>query len=794
MSSGFRNVFERLAYSDTQSSAMKKRWARNEFESPSPSVRSSARSVYTHSSRSVRAGDHSVFDRLAGTETYATSSMKDRTERPRPSSTPRKTSNAFFERLATTETFASAMMKGLISQEELNLRSPDRERDSSTGRSVRSASSAKSAKSAKSARSMRTSVTTSSFFERMSKAQTVSSASKKGQFTDRSPRYGGLPPSPMIQQRASPSTFERLYKSDTSKSSASRQNKNVMSSSPTAYSSRFSQSHSPSHTSPYAHRPSSAYSSEFKSSMQPSVAPRVRPSSASGRPRSALKSSQRPPAINTSRSSISPRPQKMALSPSLDTSIQMKKSHALPPAAKSPAVTASKKTPISEVKKPTPREALVFESDDELSFGDESEASFNDRKDQPQDAGKDLEKSGMTGLSTSFAAASVTNEEDDYDASETNEEEDHDASVANEDEDHYASVPNEEDYHEEEEADHYSNHNNYADDDSFDELDEVLADTYDQEEPVIPTESNDYSQQEYMNSDQDGHEDDVDDSPAFEEHEEDNYDSKLENESHHSEQMKQDLAEPEDMSDDGLSVGSDASDDEWLGSPSQDNNKQNESQNDEEQRNQNGLQFYEAEDDQSDSIQVTKMTSVGVENVDSLDLVMADTSVDGDEETAYEDHSYATEDKVELHDEPSEMVTEDDYKLPTYKLLKSEKYHPEYGFEVQDTDELYLTETLQAWEQGEISNHEIAVLIIEAFFERDFENGEHWEVDAGTARDLEEDEGGGADLEGRAFVVKRQARLDWNDLYSVAAAKGTIIIYPEKKEVRVENYSYFVAG
>jgi hypothetical protein len=474
----------------------------------------------------------------------------------------------------------------------------------------------------------------------------------------------------------------------------------------------------------------------------------------------------------------------MTLSASLDTSIQMKKSHALStPAAKSPAVTASKKSPISEVKKPTPRDALVFESDDELSFGDESEESFNDRKDQPQDAGKDLEKSGMTGLSTSFAAASVTNEEEDYDASETHEEEDYDASETHE-----------EDYHEEKEADHYSNHNNYADDDSFDELDEVLADTYDQEEPVVPTESYDYSQQEHMNSDQDGHENDVDDSPAFEKHEEENYDSKSENESHPSEQMKQDLAEPEDMSDDGLSVGSDASDDEWLGSPSQDNNKQDESQNDDEQRNQNGVQFYEDEDDQSDSIEEKKMTSVGVENADSLDIVMADTSVDGDEETAYEDHSYATEDKVELHDEPSEMATEDDYKLPTYKLLKSEKYHPEYGFEVQDTDELYLTETLQAWEQGEISNHEIAVLIIEAFFERDFENGEHWEVDAGTARDLEEDEGGGADLEGRAFVVKRQARLDWNDLYSVAAAKGTIIIYPEKKEVRVENYSYFVAG
>jgi len=131
---------------------------------------------------------------------------------------------------------------------------------------------------------------------------------------------------------------------------------------------------------------------------------------------------------------------------------------------------------------------------------------------------------------------------------------------------------------------------------------------------------------------------------------------------------------------------------------------------------------------------------------------------------------------------------------PKYKIIKSEKYHPEYGFEEVRPDEIFLTETLLAFEDGEISNQEMAVLLIEALFEKNFENGDHWEVDAGTARDLEEDEGGGGDLEGRAFVVKRQARLDWNDLYSVAAAKGSIIVCPDENEIRVENYSYFVAG
>jgi hypothetical protein len=457
----------------------------------------------------------------------------------------------------------------------------------------------------------------------------------------------------------------------------------------------------------------------------------------------------------------------------VDLSVQMKKSHTVSPRVSSPVVVESKKSPVSEVKS-TPREALVFESDDELSFGDESDVSLNNRKDQPQDAGKDLEKSGMTGLSTSFAAASVTNEEYHDEKEEYHDEK--------------------EEYYDEKEEDHHEDDNQYDDDDSYDELDEVLADTYDKEEPVLPTESNDFSQQEYTDNEDDVNEENVADSNTIENQEEEHHDTNSENESHHSEQIKPDPAESEGISDDGLSVGSDASDDEWLATPSKDDNKQTESHDEQEQINQNGIQYNEAEDDETDFIEDTKMKSAGVENVDSLDIVMADTSVDGDEETAYEDHSYATEDKVEPMEEPSDMINEEDDQLPTYKLLKSEKYHPEYGFEVQDTDELYLTETLQAWEQGEISNHEIAVLIIEAFFERDFENGEHWEVDAGTARELEEDEGGGADLEGRAFVVKRQARLDWNDLYSVAAAKGTIIIYPEKKEVRVENYSYFVAG
>merc|ERR1719330_1630400 len=117
----------------------------------------------------------------------------------------------------------------------------------------------------------------------------------------------------------------------------------------------------------------------------------------------------------------------------------------------------------------------------------------------------------------------------------------------------------------------------------------------------------------------------------------------------------------------------------------------------------------------------------------------------------------------EPEDDEPDMEEEDaEDALPPlrYKLLISDKYHPEYGLEELYPEDLDLVDSLTAFEEGAITNKELAVLIIEALFERDFENGEHWEIDNGTARDLEEDEGGGGDLEGRAFVVKRQARLD----------------------------------
>jgi len=154
--------------------------------------------------------------------------------------------------------------------------------------------------------------------------------------------------------------------------------------------------------------------------------------------------------------------------------------------------------------------------------------------------------------------------------------------------------------------------------------------------------------------------------------------------------------------------------------------------------------------------------------------------------------------KEESDQEEKKIVEEptiaDAPKMTKYKLFCSDKYQPEMGMQELDPVSLNLADSLVMFESNAFSREEVSVLLIEALFRRDFKDGDHWEVDPGTARELEEDEGGGGELDGRAFVVKQQARWDSEKSYSVAAAKGTVTIWPENDEIRMENYSYFVAG
>lgn len=109
------NVFERLAVSETHSSARKRNTGRKPGHgygggassvssrsfSVSRSRPSTPASLYEtpsfNSSSSSRKVNPAIFDRLATTETYATATMKGKVpERGRSKSTSKRTSNAFF--------------------------------------------------------------------------------------------------------------------------------------------------------------------------------------------------------------------------------------------------------------------------------------------------------------------------------------------------------------------------------------------------------------------------------------------------------------------------------------------------------------------------------------------------------------------------------------------------------------------------------------------------------------------------------------------------------------------------
>lgn len=1026
------NVFERLAVSETHSSARKRNTSRKGYGGGASSVSSRSFSVSRsrpstpaslyetpsfNSSSSSRKVNPAIFDRLANTETYATATMKGKVpERGRSKSTSKRTSNAFFERMAYTETFASAQMKGLIDTD-------DAASKSSYGNAGRPVSRSRSVKSTRSAKSTRSSTSRGrggeSFFDRMANTDTYASAQLKGKYnfekttTPRHTPTSRYKPSPRSTPKNRMSIFERLSSTQTLSSAGknrktpdpARSYRNLHSqnypqsgsslrnSSTRSYGSSYSPHHKFSSTASVGSTRSnftarsqrsaasarSAYtapstrtartaastarsssssrgmSSSFSSSYHShsNTTDYVKPVARYAKPAPVTQvpiHSRRIPVLATS-----PTPEKIygktvrrpptpessfgkrtssngssrrsvrepAVNPPSPMSASMSKSYTstrsieskpairgLSSVSKPITTTIPKKAPEVEPKPPTPppRPVLQFESDDELSFGDDSEEdedflaapSVSSAKAAPQDAGSAVISETKDGNNTRAVVSEDSMPENKFNELSSKAEEP-------------VTITK---------------------DRGFDSREEFVLDPESEEEGAVEATTSAVLDE----SDEDGsyHMDNEDPESGSEKSEKSEEKIQQDDEPIVAATSTQEAAEE---SDDGLSIGSGESEDEdWLtgggtATKSEDASEPVEPSHsalEEEEEDELGdLLDSEAESaelsaeeppsransvESVDPVEISEQVTddaqdVGtfddeeedeevdadpndfpddldedeaedqdyyneeIDQLDSLDLVLDatgdeyDVSVNGDEDEvleeigekseendeeekyvaeSMEDEDYLSEDDIsagndnelddvleEAHIKPEESTVEEDYVPgsmddeeymsegedevdvdpaeevrdmveeepaeevldgPTYTIVKSEKYHPQFGFEPVNPDEIFLTETLVAFENGEISNQEIAVLLIEALFEKNFENGDHWEIDAGTARELEEDEGGGGDLEGRAFVVKRQARLDWNDLYSVAAAKGNIIISPEKKEIRVENYSYFVAG
>jgi hypothetical protein len=155
---------------------------------------------------------------------------------------------------------------------------------------------------------------------------------------------------------------------------------------------------------------------------------------------------------------------------------------------------------------------------------------------------------------------------------------------------------------------------------------------------------------------------------------------------------------------------------------------------------------------------------------------------------------------------PSAATTTTNTKTTKFRLLCSSKYHPNSGFSELSPSSLHLVSDLYRFENGDLEQRQLATCIIDALWNRDFSNGKHWDIDSASVsavaaaagpntnasiegeQEYEEDDDGGC------WKVSKSATWDWKDIYAVAESKGLIRFRMDAREIRIANYSYYVAG
>lgn len=137
-----------------------------------------------------------------------------------------------------------------------------------------------------------------------------------------------------------------------------------------------------------------------------------------------------------------------------------------------------------------------------------------------------------------------------------------------------------------------------------------------------------------------------------------------------------------------------------------------------------------------------------------------------------------------------QTVTEKAYDGP-WKLTytcRYDKASPK-GVRGLSPQSLQISSAFHSFEHGTTTEYTLAQEIIEALFDRDHMKGRHWDYDPSWVTPES------SDYENVVkFKAEKQATWDWKDIYSVASAKGTICFFKERREIRVEEYSYYAAG
>lgn len=98
-----------------------------------------------------------------------------------------------------------------------------------------------------------------------------------------------------------------------------------------------------------------------------------------------------------------------------------------------------------------------------------------------------------------------------------------------------------------------------------------------------------------------------------------------------------------------------------------------------------------------------------------------------------------------------------------------------------------LTAVIADYDDGATTPREASNRLVELLFDRDHTRGEHWDYGGATVEPVGEGES-------FAFAVEKSATWDWQGIYRVATAKGTVTFLWEEDTIRIENYSYNCAG
>mmetsp|Transcript_5862 Transcript_5862/g.16491 ORF Transcript_5862/g.16491 Transcript_5862/m.16491 type:complete len:238 (+) Transcript_5862:126-839(+) len=113
---------------------------------------------------------------------------------------------------------------------------------------------------------------------------------------------------------------------------------------------------------------------------------------------------------------------------------------------------------------------------------------------------------------------------------------------------------------------------------------------------------------------------------------------------------------------------------------------------------------------------------------------------------------------------------------------------------------------VREFESETISERQLAIVVIEALFHRDFMPGRYWDVESATvseisdtttrSRSRDDDDDGSAkgEEDACAYSVEKEATWDHKDIYSVASAKGIVTISRQSRSIFIDEYSYYVAG